>query len=151
MYDPRVGTSLLGHLSGAITGAAIARRTSFLLGKLGESLFAPGITIRDDPHRPRGLRSRAFDGEGLPTAPTDIVADGVLKTWLLDSAAARQLDAAPTGHAVRGGSGAPGAGPSNLFLEAGSASVDDLLARYQAGRVRDRVDRPGRQRRDRRL
>ena len=127
VFDPRVGTSLLGHLAGAITGAAIARRTSFLLGKRGEQVFARGFTIRDDPHRPRGLRSRGFDAEGLPTAPSDIVADGVLTTWLLDSASARQLGLDPTGHATRGGSGAPGAGTSNLYLEAGSSSVDDLL------------------------
>ncbi len=133
VFDPRVGTSLLGHLAGAITGAAIARRTSFLLGKLGTRIFAPGITIRDDPHRPRGLRSRAFDGEGLPTAPHDIVADGTLTTWLLDSASARQLGLAPTGHATRGGSGAPGAGTSNLFLEAGTASVDALLGDIALG------------------
>jgi len=133
VFDPRVGTSLIGHLAGAITGAAIARRTSFLLGKLGERIFAPGITIRDDPHRPRGLRSRAFDGEGLPTNATDIVADGTLTTWLLDSASARQLGLAPTGHATRGGSGAPGAGTSNLYLEAGSVSVDDLIADITLG------------------
>ena len=133
VFDPRVGTSLLGHLAGAITGAAIARRTSFLLDKLGERLFAPGITIRDDPHRPRGLRSRAFDGEGLPTAPMNIVQDGVLRTWLLDSAAARQLGLEPTGHATRGAGGAPGAGTSNLYLEAGSLSTDELLSDVKLG------------------
>jgi len=127
VFDPRVGTSLLGHLAGAITGGAIARRTSFLLGKLGERIFPAGITIRDDPHRLRGLRSRAFDGEGLPTQPMDIVADGVLTTWLIDSASGRQLGLAPTGHASRGGSGAPGAGTSNFYLEAGSRSVADLI------------------------
>jgi len=133
LFDPRVGASLLGHLAGAITGSAIARRTSFLLGKRGERIFAPGVTVRDDPHRPRGLRSRAFDGEGLPTAAVDIVADGVLTTWLLDSAAARQLGDEPTGHAVRGGSGAPGAGTSNLFLAPGSATVADLMADVKLG------------------
>ena len=133
VYDPRVGTSLLGHLAGAITGAAIARKTSFLLGKRGERIFAPGITVRDDPHRIRGLRSRAFDGEGLPTAPTDIIEDGVLTTWLLDSASARQLGEAPTGHAARGGSGAPGAGTSNLFLQAGGVSVQDLIGDIMLG------------------
>ncbi len=128
VFDPRVGTSLLGHLAGAITGAAIARRTSFLLGRLGEQVFASGLTVRDDPHRSRGLRSRAFDGEGLPTAPMDIIADGILTTWLLDSASARQLGLAPTGHAARGGSGAPGAGTSNLYLEAGTVTVAELIA-----------------------
>jgi PmbA protein len=133
VYDPRVGSSLLGHLAGAITGAAIARRTSFLLGKLGEQVFAKGLTVRDDPHRPRGLRSRAFDGEGLPTLPTDIIADGMLTTWLLESASARQLGLEPTGHASRGGSGAPGAGTSNLYLEPGTLSVDSLIADIKLG------------------
>jgi PmbA protein len=133
VFDPRVGSSLLGHLASAITGAAIARKTSFLLGKRGEQIFAHGITIRDDPHRLRGLRSRAFDGEGLTTMPMNIVADGVLQTWLLDSASARQLGEAPTGHATRGGSGAPGSGTSNFFMEAGSLSVAELIGDIKLG------------------
>ena len=66
LFDPRVAASLLGHFSAAISGSGIARGTSFLLDALGTAVFAPGVTIRDDPHRPRGLRSRPFDGEGLP-------------------------------------------------------------------------------------
>jgi PmbA protein len=130
LFDPRVSTSLLGHLSGAISGAAVARGTSFLLERLGDRVFAPGVTIRDDPHRLRGLRSRPFDGEGLPVRAVDIVADGVLTTWLADSAAARQLGIAPTGHAARGVSGAPGAAPSNLMLLAGNRTREELLAAY---------------------
>jgi PmbA protein len=133
IFDPRVGSSLLGHLTGAITGAAISRRTSFLLERLNTPVFAAGITIRDDPHRPRGLRSRPFDGEGLPTAPTDIVADGVLTGWLLDSASARQLGLQPTGHAVRGVGGPPGAGASNLYMEAGTLSPGELIADVKLG------------------
>ncbi|MEO5938831.1 MAG: TldD/PmbA family protein [Sphingomonas sp.] len=133
ILDPRVGSSLIGHLIGAIAGAAIARETSFLLGKLGEQIFANGITITDDPHRPHGLRSRPFDGEGLPVSPTDIVRDGVLQTWLLESASARQLGLEPTGHAVRGGSGAPGVGTSNTYLAPGKASRDDLFAGIARG------------------
>ncbi len=130
LFDPRVATSLLGHLAGAITGSSIARKASFLQDKLGQRIFARGVTIRDDPHRIRGLRSRAFDSEGLATAPVDFIADGVLTGWLADSAAARQLGIEPTGHAVRGTSGAPGAGPSNLFLAAGSRSREALLAAH---------------------
>ncbi|MEH3106201.1 MAG: TldD/PmbA family protein [Sphingomonas fennica] len=127
-FDPRVGASLLGHLIAAIGGSAIARRTSFLLDAAGTAVFGPGITVRDDPHRPRGLRSRPFDGEGLPTAPTDIVAGGVLTGWLMDSAAARQLGAAPTGHAVRGSGGPPGISASNLYMLAGPDSPEALMA-----------------------
>ena len=130
LFDPRVATSLLGHFAGAISGASIARKASFLIDKLGTRLFAPGVTIRDDPHRARGLRSRSFDGEGLPTSPSNLIDDGVLTTWLADSAAARQLGIEPTGHAVRGTSGAPGAGPSNLYLQAGERTREQLLAAH---------------------
>jgi len=133
LFDPRIGSSLIGHLAGAIAGSSIARKTSFLLGKRGERIFAPGITIRDDPHRLRGLRSRVFDGEGVTTMPVNVVADGVLETWLLDSASARQLGEQPTGHASRAGSGAPGAGTSNFFMEAGTLSPTELMADIKLG------------------
>jgi len=127
VFDRRVGGSLLGHLTGAITGSAIARKTSFLIGREGEAIFGPGITIRDDPHRRRGLASKPFDGEGLETRPVDIVAGGVLTGWLLDSASARQLGREPTGHATRS-SGAPGAGATNVHMEPGPLSPSELIA-----------------------
>ena len=130
LFDPRVATSLLGHLTGAITGASIARKASFLMDRLGERLFAPGIVIRDDPHRRRGMRSRAFDAEGLPTAPRNLIDDGILTSWLAEAAAARQLGIAPTGHAIRAASGAPGAGPSNLYLEPGVRTRAALIAAH---------------------
>jgi PmbA protein len=130
IFEPRVASSLLGHLSGAITGSAIARKISFLQDRLGEQIFSRGVSIHDDPFRKRGLRSRAFDGEGLPVRAMDIVADGVLTTWLATSSDARQLGIAPTGHAVRGVRGAPGAGPSNFYLAAGSRSRDELMAAF---------------------
>ena len=133
LFDPRVATTLLGHFVAAINGAAIARKSSFLLDALGTRVFAEGVTIHDDPLRPRGLRSRNFDGEGLPVAASDLVADGVVTTWLADSAAARQLGIAPTGHAVRGVSGAPGAGPSNLVLQPGPRSRNDMIAGISNG------------------
>lgn len=133
VFDPRVGSSLLGHLIGAITGSSVARRTSFLLDSLGERIFAAGITVRDDPLRPRGLRSRPFDGEGLPTAALDIIADGVLTTWLMDSASARQLGLQPTGHANRGVGGPPGAGATNLFMQPGLVSPGALMADIKLG------------------
>jgi PmbA protein len=133
VFDPRAGASLLGHLTGAITGSSIARRTSFLLDALGEQIFAPGIVVRDDPLRPRGLRSKPFDGEGLPTAATDIIADGKLTGWLLDSASARQLGLAPTGHATRGVGGPPGSGATNLYLAAGTVTPAALMADITLG------------------
>lgn len=128
VLDPRVGAGLLGHLAGAISGSAITRKTSFLLDALGTQVFARGINILDDPHRPHGLRSRPFDGEGLPVSPRALVEDGMLETWLLDSAAARQLRLEPTGHASRGIGGAPGVGPSNLYMENGDVPVETLIS-----------------------
>jgi PmbA protein len=133
LFDWRVSASLLSHLVAAISGSAIARRTSFLLEFLDRPLFAPGVAIRDDPWRKRGLRSRGFDAEGLATAPRDIIADGRLTGWLLDSASARQLGLGPTGHASRGTAGPPGVSPSNLWLEAGAQSVDDLMSDIKDG------------------
>ncbi len=133
VFDPRVGGSLISHLTGAMSGNAIARRASFLLDREGEQLFAPGIAIHDDPLRRRGLSSRPFDGEGLATAPRALVEDGRLTGWLMDSAAARQLGGSPTGHAVRGAGGAPGVGTSNVHLGAGSLSVAELIADVAEG------------------
>jgi PmbA protein len=128
IFDPRVAGSLLGHLSGAINGASVARKTSFLGDKLGQAVFGPGVTIVDDPLRLRGLRSRPFDGEGVRVARAELVSGGVLDSWIADSAAARQLGIEPTGHAARGVGGAPGASPSNLYMEAGARSREELLA-----------------------
>ena len=128
VFDPRVGGSLIGHLASAMAGPAIARRASFLLDRLEDELFNAAIRIMDDPHRSRGLRSRPFDGEGLPTAPRALVEGGRLTGWLADSASARQLGLAPTGHAARGGSGAPGVSVSNVHVEAGTVSPAELIA-----------------------
>ncbi len=133
VYDPRASSSLIGHLIGAITGASVARRTSFLLDALGSQVFDSGVTIVDDPHRKRGLRSRAFDGEGLATRRCALIDKGVLTGWIADSASARQLGIAPTGHASRGVSGAPGAGTSNLHMEAGTVSPAALIADIDEG------------------
>ncbi|QMW24327.1 TldD/PmbA family protein [Sandaracinobacteroides saxicola] len=133
VFDPRVAGSLLGHLIGAITGSAIARKTSFLLDAEGTQVFATNVRILDDPHWRRGLASRAFDGEGLPTAPTTIIENGILTSYLIDSASARQLGRAPTGHASRGISGPPSAGVTNLFLGAGSETPASLMADIKLG------------------
>lgn len=133
LFDPRVGSSLVGHLLSAITGAAVTRRTSFLLGREDEPVFSEGIVIRDDPHRRRGLRSKPFDGEGLATRPRDIVVEGCLTGWLLDSASARQLGLEPTGHANRSIGGSPGASATNVDLLPGSLSKRELIADIKRG------------------
>lgn len=133
LFDPRVSSSLLGHLIGAISGTSIARRTSFLLEQEGKQIFNPSINIVDDPHLLRGLRSRAYDGEGLPTSRREIVKNGVVTGWLVDTASGRQLDLPPTGHAARGSAGPAGVSTSNLWLEPGAVSVDELMADIKLG------------------
>ena len=133
VFDQRVSTGLIGHLYGAISGSAIARKASFLLGHDVAQLFRPETLIVDDPHRPRGLASRPFDGEGLSTARRSVVENGRLTGWLLNSAAARQLGGQPTGHATRGHGGAPGIGGSNVHLAAGTATPAELIADIAEG------------------
>ena len=133
VFDPRVAGGLLGHLTGAINGTAVARGTSFLKDSLNTALFAPGITIVDDPHRPRGLRSKPFDGEGLANDKLNLVEDGVLTTWLLDLASARQLGMTSCGRASRGTSAPPSPSPTNLYLEAGAPTPDELMADIDNG------------------
>ncbi|HEX7969290.1 MAG TPA: metallopeptidase TldD-related protein [Stellaceae bacterium] len=133
VYDPRISASLLRHLVGAISGPAIARRTSFLLDKRGQRIFPAGITIIDDPHRRRGLRSKPFDAEGIPNRRRAIVEDGVLTTWLLDLASARQLGLETTGHASRGTSSPPGPSPTNLWLEPGAVTAGELIGDLDKG------------------
>ena len=133
VLDPRVGGSLVGHLLGAISGAAIARRSSFLLGHEDEQLFDSAITIIDEPHRIRALRSKPFDGEGLPTRSRTLVEGGRVTGWLMDSAAARQLGGTPTGHAARGGGGGPMISATNTHIAAGSVSPADLMADIKDG------------------
>ena len=133
IFDPRVAGSLVGHLVGAVNGASIARKTSFLKDRLGEKLFDNAVSIIDDPLRVRGLRSQNFDAEGVVVKKTAIVEDGVLKTWLLDSATARELGLVTTGHAHRGVSSSPSPGPYNLHMDAGSVSPADLMSDIKQG------------------
>jgi PmbA protein len=133
VYDQRVASSLVGHLSSAINGSALARKTSFLQNALGERIFADGITIIDDPLRPRGLRSQPFDAEGVAASRRALVENGVLKSWILDCASARELGLTTTGHAQRSVSGVPSPGATNLHLEPGRASPQELIAGIEDG------------------
>jgi PmbA protein len=133
LFDPRVGGSLIGALLGAISGPGIARRTSFLLGREDELLFDSAIVIVDDPHRPRGLKSKPFDGEGVATKASRLIDGGRLTGWLLNAASARQLGLETNGHANRGIGGAPGVGATNVHLEPGALSPAGLMADIKQG------------------
>jgi PmbA protein len=133
VFDPRITGSLVSHLASAANGASVARKTSFLRDKMGQKLFADGIRIIDDPLRKRGLRSRPFDGEGVAGRKLALVEDGILRSWLLDCATARELSLATTGHAARGVSSVPSPAPSNLHMEAGTLSPDELIADIKDG------------------
>jgi len=132
-FDARISGGLVGAFIGAISGASIARGTSFLKDKLGQAIFPATITIVDDPHRARGLRSRSFDAEGILPHKRKLIENGVLTTWLLDLRSARQLKLQSTGHAARGTSGPPSPSASNVYLEAGAATPEDLIRNVAQG------------------
>ena len=133
VFEPRVGSSLIGHLITAMNGSAAARGSTFLLERIEDQIFDSAITISEDPHKPRGLASRPFDSEGLPTAARKLVDGGTPTGWLTNLAAAAQLEIEPTGHAARSGAGAPGISTSNVTLEAGNATREELLADIKDG------------------
>jgi PmbA protein len=127
IFEDRIAGSLVSPLIGAIAGPSIARGASFLKTKLHQQVFSPGITILDEPHRIRGLGSQPFDDEGVVNRDTAIIDRGVLTTWLLNSASARQLGMATTGHASRGLAGPPGVGTTNLTVQPGEKDLAGLM------------------------
>ncbi len=133
VFEPRVARSIIGHLATAINGSSVSRGATFLKDKLGQEVFPRTVSIIDDPLRRRGLNSRPFDAEGLPSRPLKVVDGGVLRSWLLDLRSSRQLGLASTAHASRGPSTPPSPAPTNLYLEAGSISPERLLADIAEG------------------
>lgn len=133
VYDERIASALIGHLLSAANGAAIARGASWLRGRIGEQILPKGLSLTEDPHRPRSMASKLFDAEGLPTAARAIVEDGILQGWTLDLATARKLDMPPTASAARGTSAPPSPSLTNIALTQGTQSRDDLLREMCAG------------------
>lgn len=133
LYDERVSASLIGHLLGAINGASVARGSSWLRGAMGEQVLPKGLSITEDPLRPRIGSSRPFDGEGLRAEKRDWVTDGVLNGWVLDLATGRQLGMASTGNAQRGTSSPPSPGTSNIALTEGVKTRGDLIREMGTG------------------
>jgi PmbA protein len=133
VFDPRAGNSMLGHLLGAINGAAISRGTSFLKDRMGKQVFANSIQIIDDPRKVRGLRSRPFDAEGAAAEELTLIADGVLQCWLLDTAAARQLGLKSNGRASRSVGAPPSPGGTNSYMAPGMMTPGELMADIKDG------------------
>jgi PmbA protein len=133
VYDPRASRSLVGHVASALNGASVARGTSFLKDAMGTAIFAGGINIIDDPSRSRGMRSKPFDAEGLAPERRAIIEGGIVRSWFMDQATARQLGLKSTGHASRSTGGTPGPSPTNLYLEGGGVSPEELIADIVSG------------------
>ncbi|MGH6972981.1 MAG: TldD/PmbA family protein [Caulobacteraceae bacterium] len=133
IFENRIAASTLGPLIAAISGPSVARGVSFLKTKLGQPVFSKAVTISDDPHRRRGLGSSPFDDEGVANRPTNLIDAGVLTTWLLNTASARQLGLETTGHAARGLAGPPGVSTSNLTLLPGDRDQAALMRDAGAG------------------
>jgi len=132
VFDPRVARGIAGHLAGAINGASIARRTSFLMDRMGERILPAGMTVTDDPLKVRGPASRPFDGEGIEGQKLMIVEDGTLRHWLLSTAVARELGLKTNGRGVRSGS-IVNPGSTNFAIEPGEASPEDIIRSIGTG------------------
>lgn len=133
IFDARIAGSLIGHIAAALNGQAVARGASWLRGEMGQRVLPAGMDLWDAPHILRGRASRLVDAEGIATQPRALIADGVLESWVLDLATARQLGLETTGNARRGPAGAPRPGVSNLRLTEGARSRAALLAEMGTG------------------
>jgi PmbA protein len=132
VLDPRVARGFAGHIAGAINGASVARKTSFLRDKMGKQVASAAITVTDDPLKVRGQASRPFDGEGVEGQPLTMIDKGVLNHWFLSTSAARELGLETNGRGVRSGTSV-NPGSSNLAIEPGQASPEDLIGALKTG------------------
>ncbi len=132
VFDPRVARGFVGHIAGAINGASVARKTSFLRDRMGEQVLKAGLNITDDPLKVRGSASRPFDGEGVRGEKLTMIEDGVLKHWFLSSSAARELGLHTNGRGARGGTSVSPTS-TNLALEPGTISPEDLIRQVGNG------------------
>ncbi len=133
LFDERISSSLIGHLLAAVNGASVSRGGSWLLDALGEQVLPDGLSVIEDPHRPRVSGSRPFDAEGLPTRSRSVVDKGILTGWTLDLANARKLGMQSTGNAARGTGSAPSPTTWNVALTPGDKSRADLLGEMGEG------------------
>ncbi|MBB3656386.1 PmbA protein [Rhizobium sp. BK650] len=127
IFDPRVARGFVGHIAGAINGASVARKTSFLRDKMGQQVLKAGLSVTDDPLIVRGPSSRPFDGEGVSGERLVMIENGVLKHWFLSTSTANEIGGLETnGRGVRGGTSVTPAS-TNLALEPGDISPEELI------------------------
>ncbi|WP_116085380.1 TldD/PmbA family protein [Tropicimonas sp. IMCC34011] len=127
LYDERISSGLIGHLLSAINGTAIVRGASWLSDAMGKQVLPAGLTLTEEPHRPRTGGARLFDAEGLPTRKRELVSDGILQSWILDLASARKLGLESTASASRSPAGAPAPSAGNVTLSQGTKSREELM------------------------
>ncbi len=132
IFDPRVARGIAGHLAGAINGASVARKTSFLRDMMGKQVASAAITVTDDPLRRRGQASRPFDGEGVRGQPLTMVDRGILQHWFLSNSAAKELGLTTNGRGARSGSSVSPTS-TNLAIEPGDVSPKDMIAGLTSG------------------
>ena len=132
VFDPRVARGIAGHLAGAINGASVARKTSFLRDMMGKQVASAAITAIDEPLKRRGQASRPFDGEGIEGAVLKMVENGVLNHWFLSTSAARELGLVTNGRGARGGSSVSPSS-TNFSIEPGERSPEDIIASLKRG------------------
>lgn len=133
VFDPEMAASLMGHLVSAVSGNSVYKGVSFLADKMGEKIASEQVTIVDDGLRPRGLGSRPFDGEGVPTGCRTVVENGALKTFLLDTYSAKKLGMATTGSASRGLGGSPAPASTNFYLQPGECTPEEIIRSVDRG------------------
>jgi PmbA protein len=133
VFDPETAAELLGTLFSALSGYSVFRKATFLEGRLGEQVASPLLTLVDEGRRMRGLGSRPFDGEGLPTRKNVPLERGVLRHWLCDVYSARKVGTRPTGSARRGVAGGPSVGAANLWFEPGTSTPAEIVAGVERG------------------
>jgi PmbA protein len=133
IFEPMTARSLLRHLAGCVSGYAVYRQTTYLAGRLGEAVASELVTVIDDGTLPGGLGSRPFDGEGQPTRRNLVVDAGQLRSYLLDTYSARKLELRSTGNAARSAGSGPGVAPSNLWIEPGGLSPEEILGSTERG------------------
>jgi PmbA protein len=132
MFDPRVARGIASHLAGAINGASVARKTSFLRDMMGKQVAAAAITVIDEPLRVRGQASRPFDGEGVEGQKLTMVEKGVLKHWFLSTSAAKELGLKTNGRGSRSGSSVSPSS-TNLSIEPGERTPEELISSLKTG------------------